>query len=166
MKKNDMTILIGGDAGQGIQSTGNGFIQSLTRAGLFPFGRQDYRSRIRGGHNFFEIRVSHEQIYTHTDGVDLLVALTEDSVEKHLDDIVPGGGVLYDEDFDLEPGIFEDRDVRAFPVPFTSIATDEGGAKVMANTAAIGAVAGLTGFDTSFIKEIIRENFAVKGDSV
>ncbi|MBS3736976.1 2-oxoacid:acceptor oxidoreductase subunit alpha [Candidatus Bipolaricaulota bacterium] len=166
MKKNDMTVLIGGDAGQGIQSTGNGFIQSLTRAGLFPFGRQDYRSRIRGGHNFFEIRVSDEQIYTHSDGVDLLVALTEDSVEKHLEEIFPGGGVLYDEDFDLGSGVFDDRDVRPFPVPFTSIATDEGGAKVMANTAAVGAVAGLTGFDTSFINEIIKENFAVKGDSI
>ncbi|MFB6290849.1 MAG: 2-oxoacid:acceptor oxidoreductase subunit alpha [Candidatus Bipolaricaulia bacterium] len=166
MIKNDLTLLIGGDAGQGIQSTGKGFIQSLTRAGLFPFGRQDYRSRIRGGHNFFEIRVSSDQIYTHTDGVDLLVALTEDSVEKHIDEIVPGGGVLYDEDFDLETGIFEGRDIHSFPVPFTKIATDEGGAKVMANTAAIGAVSGLTGFDTSYIKEIIEENFSVKGDSV
>lgn len=166
MNKNDMSILIGGDAGQGIQSTGNGFIQSLTKAGLFPFGRQDYRSRIRGGHNFFEIRVSEEEIYTHTDGVDLLVALTKDSVEKHLDEIVPGGGVLYDEDFDLDSDRFDDRDVQPFPVPFTSIATDEGGAKVMANTAAIGAMAGLTGFDTSYINEIIEENFSVKGDSV
>ncbi|MEF8798781.1 MAG: 2-oxoacid:acceptor oxidoreductase subunit alpha [Candidatus Bipolaricaulota bacterium] len=166
MNKNDMTILIGGDAGQGVQSTGNGFIQSLTRAGLFPFGRQDYRSRIRGGHNFFEIRISDEQIYTHTEGVDLLVALTEDSVEKHLDEIVPGGGVLYDDDFDLESGVFDGRDLQPFPVPFTSIATDEGGAKVMANTAAIGAVAGLTGFDASYIHQIIEENFAVKGDSI
>lgn len=166
MKKNDMSILIGGDAGQGIQSTGKGFIQSLTKAGLFPFGRQDYRSRIRGGHNFFEIRISDEQIYTHTDGVDLLVALTEDSVEKHLDEMVAGGGVIYDEDFDLEEGLFEGRDVKSFPVPITNIATDEGGAAVMANTAAVGAVAGLTGFDTSYVNEIIEENFAVKGDSV
>jgi len=166
MKKNDMTVLIGGDAGQGIQSTGKGFIQSLTKAGLFPFGRQDYRSRIRGGHNFFEIRISEKQVYTHTDGVDLLVALTEESVEKHLDEIVPGGGVLYNENFDIDSGTFEGRDVKAFPVPFTTIATDEGGAKVMANTAAIGAVAGLTGFDTSYINSIIKKNFAVKGDSV
>lgn len=39
MVKNDMKILIGGDAGQGIQSTGKGFVQSLARVGLFPFGR-------------------------------------------------------------------------------------------------------------------------------
>ncbi len=166
MSKNDLSVLIGGDAGQGIQSTGKGFIQSLARAGLFPFGRQDYRSRIRGGHNFFEIRISDQQVYTHTDGVDLLVALTEETVEKHIDEVGSDGGVLYDKDFDLDPNLFEENQVNPFPLPFTTIATDEGGAKVMANTAATGAIAGLTGFEISYLNEIIEENFAVKGDSV
>ncbi len=166
MVKNDMKILIGGDAGQGIQSTGKGFVQSLARAGLFPFGRQDYRSRIRGGHNFFEIRVSDEEIYTHSSGLDLLIALTEDSVDEHLDELVPGSGVIYDEGSDLDVEKLESRDINAYPVPITSIATEEGGAKVMANTAAIGAISGLTGFDISYLNEIIEENFGVKGGNV
>ncbi len=166
MKQNDMTVVIGGDAGQGIQSTGKGFVQSLTRSGLFPFGRQDYRSRIRGGHNFYEIRISDEEIYTHTDGIDLLVALTEDSIEEHIDEMASGGGIIHDEDFDLEADGFSDREVNFFPVPLKTIATEEGGAEVMANTAAIGAVSGLTKFDLSYVKQIIEENFGVKGGNV
>ncbi|MFW6071227.1 MAG: 2-oxoacid:acceptor oxidoreductase subunit alpha [Candidatus Bipolaricaulota bacterium] len=166
MAVNDMNILVGGDAGQGIQSTGFGFIQALARGGLFPFGRQDYRSRIRGGHNFFEIRVSDREIYTHSSGVDLLVALSEESIEKHLDEMVPGSGVIYDDDFGLDEGELVEEGVKPFPVPLKSIATEEGGAEVMANTAAIGAIVGLTGFDITYVNEIIEENFGVKGGNV
>jgi 2-oxoglutarate ferredoxin oxidoreductase subunit alpha len=50
---NDLSIMIGGDAGQGVESSGAGFALALARAGLHVFALQDYRSRIRGGHNFY-----------------------------------------------------------------------------------------------------------------
>ncbi len=166
MVTDDVTIVFGGDAGQGIRSTGLGFIKAIARSGLFPFGRQDYRSRIRGGHNFFEVRVNTDQIYTHTEGIDLLVAITEDTITEHLDEVVEGGGIIYDEDFEIDESEVENRGVNLFPVPLSKIAMEEGGAKIMANTAAIGAVVGLTDFDISYPEEIIEENFALKGDAV
>lgn len=166
MSTEDITIVFGGDAGQGIRSTGLGFIKAIARSGLFPFGRQDYRSRIRGGHNFFEVRVNTNQIYTHTEGIDLLVAITEDTTTEHLDEIVKGGGVIYDEDFEIDESKVEDKEVNLFPLPLSRIAMEEGGAKIMANTAAIGAVVGLADFDISYPEQIIEENFAVKGDAV
>ncbi len=166
MVTDDMTIVFGGNAGQGIRSTGLGFIKAIARSGLFPFGRQDYRSRIRGGHNFFEIRVARKQVYSHTEGIDLLVAITEDTVTEHLDEIVEGGGVIYDDDLDVDAEEMEEKGVKPYPVPLEQIAMEEGGAKIMANTAAIGAIIGLTGFDISYIEGIIEENFAVKGDEV
>ncbi len=166
MKTNDMTLILGGDAGQGIQSTGLGLCKALGRSGLFMFGREDYRSQIRGGHNFFEIRIKDEQIYTHLGEADLLIALTPDSIDHHLDDLVEGGGIIYDEDFGYDQDKLENRDIIPFPVPLTKIAKEEGGAKVMANTASIGVAAGLTNFDLDYIGEIIEENFKVKGDQV
>ncbi|MFQ5945385.1 MAG: 2-oxoacid:acceptor oxidoreductase family protein, partial [Anaerolineae bacterium] len=56
--KNDMVIKMGGAAGQGVESSGQGFAKAITRGGLFVFGLQDYMSRIRGGYNFFQINVS------------------------------------------------------------------------------------------------------------
>jgi 2-oxoglutarate ferredoxin oxidoreductase subunit alpha len=81
---NEMSILIGGDAGQGVESGGAGFAQAFARAGLHVFAMQDFRSRIRGGHNFFQMRLSERPVYSHRDPVQLVVALTPDSVAMHL----------------------------------------------------------------------------------
>jgi len=63
---NNMTILMGGDAGQGLDSSGSGFCKSLARAGLQVFSMQDNRSRIRGGHNFYVIKTSDQPILSWT----------------------------------------------------------------------------------------------------
>ena len=53
-----LSITLGGDAGQGVESSGALFTQALARGGWHVFGVPDYRSRIRGGHNFFQIRAA------------------------------------------------------------------------------------------------------------
>ena len=49
---NDITILIGGAAGQGIQTIGALLAKVCHNAGLFIFSMDDFESRVRGGHNF------------------------------------------------------------------------------------------------------------------
>ena len=75
MPTNDMTFLFGGAAGQGIESNGAGFAKALARTGLHVVAVPDYMSRIRGGHNFYQIRVSEQPILTHEDPVHLVMAL-------------------------------------------------------------------------------------------
>lgn len=77
---NDVTIRIGGAAGDGVESNGIGFCQALVRGGLHVFGLPDYHSRIRGGHNFYSIRVSDQPLYSHAEPVHLLLALTEETI--------------------------------------------------------------------------------------
>jgi 2-oxoglutarate ferredoxin oxidoreductase subunit alpha len=98
MPTNDMTFVIGGEAGQGVESGGAGFAKALARGGLYVFGLQDYMSRIRGGHNFYQIRVSEHPLYSHTDEVHLLMALLPETIERHKDEVVSGGGIIYDQD--------------------------------------------------------------------
>jgi 2-oxoglutarate ferredoxin oxidoreductase subunit alpha len=81
----EMTFKIGGEAGQGVESSGAGFAKALVRAGWHIFGIQDYYSRIRGGHNFYQIRVSDQPVYSHVEPVDLLLALTQEAVNRHCD---------------------------------------------------------------------------------
>ena len=87
-----MQIMVGGEAGQGVESGGAGFAKALARGGLHVFGLQDYMSRIRGGHNFYQVRVPEEQVWAQADGVQLLLAFNTEAVELHLDEVVPGGG--------------------------------------------------------------------------
>jgi Pyruvate/2-oxoacid:ferredoxin oxidoreductase gamma subunit len=54
----EITVKITGEAGQGMQTVGFNLCKLFTRAGLYVFANQDYMSRIRGGNNFFQLRVS------------------------------------------------------------------------------------------------------------
>ncbi len=53
----DFNILVGGEAGQGVQSVGMILSKTLAYGGYYVFADQDYESRVRGGHNFFRVRV-------------------------------------------------------------------------------------------------------------
>ena len=78
MIENDITIRIGGEAGMGLESSGAGFAKALVRGGLHVFGVPDFYSRIRGGHNFFTLRVAHDPLFSIADPVHILFALDMD----------------------------------------------------------------------------------------
>ena len=122
MPKNAISIKIGGEAGQGVESGGAGFARALVRGGLWVFGLQDYMSRIRGGHNFYHVRVSEQPIYTFVDDVHLLLAFNKDAVEFHLKEIVPGGGVIHDEAIKVDEAALAEGDVRNFELPLVKLA--------------------------------------------
>ena len=166
MTINDMTFVIGGDAGQGVESSGGGFCKALARSGLHVFSVQDNRSRIRGGHNFYTIRTHAHPIQSWTEPVHLLIALTYESITIHKDKIVPGGAIICDQSFQVNEQALADRNIRLIAVPFTDISKEHGGSKVMTNTAALGAVAGLTGFSMKHIRSVIHDNFSKKGEKV
>jgi 2-oxoglutarate ferredoxin oxidoreductase subunit alpha len=165
MPRNDMTFKIGGEAGQGIESSGVGFAQALARCSLYVFGLQGYMSRIRGGHNFYQIRASESPLYSHADEVHLLMALLPETIERHGHEVVAGGAIVYDEDMQVDMGDLKGRGVKAFPVPLLKIA-EEVGSKVMANTATFGVAVGVTDCHFDRMATIIRDNFAKKGQKV
>jgi 2-oxoglutarate ferredoxin oxidoreductase subunit alpha len=164
MPKNNMTFKIGGEAGQGIESSGAGFAKVLARGGLHVFGMQDYMSRIRGGHNFYQIRVSEKPLYSHTDEVHLLLALLPETIERHKGEIVAGGGIIYDEKLEIDGEDLKERGIKLFPVPLSKIA-EEAGDRIMVNTAAFGAAAGVTEYDFELMAGVIRDNFGKKGEA-
>jgi len=165
MAKNNMTIKIGGEAGQGVESSGAGFAKALARGGLHLFGLQDYMSRIRGGHNFFQIKVSDKPLHSHTDEIHLLLALHLETIDRHKHEIVEGGGIIYDEGLKVNVEELKKKKIKPLPVPLVKIAK-EAGNKIMANTAALGATAGVTEYDFDQIANVIRDNFAKKGQPV
>lgn len=166
MPKNTISIKIGGEAGQGVESGGAGFARALVRGGLWVFGLQDYMSRIRGGHNFYHVRVSENPIYSHVEDVHLLLAFNKDAVEYHLNEIVPGGGVIHDQAVKVDEAALAAGDVRNFEMPLVKLAEEIGGHRIMMNTAALGATAGLTGYNFERIEDVIENNFKRKGADV
>ncbi|HEY76175.1 MAG TPA: 2-oxoacid:acceptor oxidoreductase subunit alpha [Thermoflexia bacterium] len=165
MSANDLTIRIGGEAGMGLESSGAGFSKALTRGGLYVFGLPDYYSRIRGGHNFFSVRVAPHPLYSHAEPVHVLLALDLETIRRHIGAVVPGGAVIYDAKEDL-PDDLHRADVNFCPIPLTALAEEKGGRAVMRNTLAFAVAAGLIGFDPTYLESVVRDNFARKGQAV
>ncbi len=161
-----ITIKAGGEAGQGVESSSAGFAKFLMRSGFHVFLLLDYHSRIRGGHNFAQIRVSETPLWSHSEPVHILLALDEESIPRHLGEVVPGGAIIYDESRQVDREAIEGRGVHAIPAPIFRIARELGGSEVMANTAAFAIAAGLLELPMEPMEGIIRENFGKKGPAV
>jgi 2-oxoglutarate/2-oxoacid ferredoxin oxidoreductase subunit alpha len=155
----DYTIKIGGEAGQGIQTVGDSLARVFARSGYHLFIHQDYESRIRGGHNFFQIRVSEMPVVSSRDRSDIVIALDKPSIAKNRERLAEGGIIVYD-----SSALGEKHQGDHFlDVPFVDLATKDGGSRIMANTVATGAVLGMLGMDLSIFLKVIGELFEKKG---
>lgn len=165
MPSADITFRIGGEAGQGVESGGAGLCKALMRSGLHVLGIPDYYSRIRGGHNFFTIRASQDPVYALTDAVQVLIALTPETVTRHLESLSPGAAVIIDKGAHLGDAIPPGSDLVLVRAPLVEIATDEG-AEIMSNTAALAVAASLTGVGFDHLAGVIEQNFGKKSAEV
>lgn len=136
--------------------------KSMMRGGFYAYGTIDYPSLIRGGHNFYTVRVSSRKVHSISGAPDLLIALNRDSLLTHLENVNPGGGIIYDEKDKVPDDDLIREDLTYYPVPMSEIVEELGGPKIMRNTVALGAVAALVGLDVSIIKGIISETFEGK----
>lgn len=158
----DYTIKIGGEAGQGIQTIGDTLAKVFARTGFHLFSHQDYESRIRGGHNFFQIRISDSPVTASKKKIDILVALDHESITLHKNELSDNGLIIYD-----SSSLKQKHDELSFlDVPFSKLAEEHGGEKIMSNTAATGAVLGLLGMNLDILNSILNDAFMKKGEKV
>lgn len=125
-------LLIGGAAGQGIETTGGVFEKYLKNNGFNTFSTKDVMSRVRGGHNFTTMRISRRPVKTHDYKVDGILAMNQNSIDYHIDQLNENGFVLADEGY-------ESNDPRVIFLPMNDIAKDIGNIRV-ASSVAVGAL--------------------------
>ena len=158
----DYSIKIGGEAGQGIQTVGDTIGRVFARTGYHVFTNQDYESRIRGGHNFYQIRISDKRVTAARDTIDILAAFDRESIDLHAGEVAPQGRIIYDASV-----LKQTFDGAQFlDIPFTNLAAEHGGSGIMANTVAIGAMLGILGMDMDVLLAVIAETFQKKGEHV
>jgi 2-oxoglutarate ferredoxin oxidoreductase subunit alpha len=163
----DLQIKIGGPAGFGIKAAGQTLARSFMHAGLSTFDLTEYPSLIKGGHNAYQVRVSPEsEVLSHVEPVDILVALDRETAERHIGELVEGGALIYDADKTDVGDLIDADHVCAVPVPLAKIVKDAGGAAIMRNVAALGAVAGLAKFPLSYLTDSLKAQFAKKAPEI
>ena len=159
----DFAIAIGGAAGQGIATPGNILARMFGRRGLHLYAYNAYQSIIRGGHILLTLRIRDKEVLTHGDGINLLLCLNQDTMDRHLRILGPGSRVLYNSD-KVEPGEVPD-DVVLCPMPIAELAGDSKN-KLIQNTIALGVMMHLIGLDFSVLEEALELAFKRKGAAV
>lgn len=154
----DVTVKIGGEAGQGIQTVGELLAQVCHRNGLHVLAINDFESRIRGGHSFMQLRISDRAVTAPHHRVDVLVALNEQSLKLHRSEVAEGGLAIFDSETDK-------GDASVLCIPVTKLAREAGG-RITANTVAAGACLGLLGAPRQFLAEVLTERFEGKSADV
>jgi 2-oxoglutarate ferredoxin oxidoreductase subunit alpha len=167
MRNSEITIGVGGAAGDGQASIGDTLAKTCARLGLHIFVYNSYQSVIRGGHVWLRLRASERKVYSHGDHLDAVIALNQDCLDRHAAEVDEGGVVIFNGDkLTLEAGRLKPK-VRSIPLPVAELMAPFGRQPaVMQNTVALGALTHLADLDFDFLKGVIRELFQRKGEEV
>ncbi len=142
-------LLIGGSAGQGLDTMAGSLAKILKKSGYSVFITKDLMSRVRGGHNFVLLRFGSQKIQSHTQGLNGIIALDENTVRLHMQDLLPGGFILCDS------GVKEESE-HIIKLEMNNIAKQLGNPKA-SGTIAIGAVLKLFGESLEHADEVLTQ---------
>ena len=150
---NEVSVLIGGKAGDGINSAGAMAAQLLNHLGYRIYLYFDYPSLIRGGHNFAIIRG--REIATGTCGsmVDFVLALDQETVERHRGSWKPDTAVIYNQDVVKAPGQ---------GISLKEILAAEHAPEIMGNSAVIGGFAKAAGIPWETVEAVFSSHVPKK----
>ncbi len=164
MNNSRLNWKIGGEAGYGILTVGEIFSKAFVKGGYHVVAFPEYPSLIRGGHNTFQVRIDAQRIRAPIQPVDILVALNAETIELDLNDLIPGGVLLYDmKSSNVAP---TREDITLCDVPLTQLVTDLHLPKVAVNMAAMGASVGLIGYELALLNAAIQDAFEGKGEII
>lgn len=154
---------IGGQQGEGVESTDRIFSTALNRLGYYLYGYRHFSSRIKGGHTNNKIRISTKPIRAISDDLDILVAFDQESIDLNAHELRKGGVIVADAKF--EPTVPEGIDLKLFAVPITKLA-EELGTSLMKNMVASGASWALLGLPLEVFNKAVEEEFGRKGPAI
>jgi 2-oxoglutarate/2-oxoacid ferredoxin oxidoreductase subunit alpha len=158
----DLNILIGGAAGQGVHAITGPLAKALVRHGCHVHVSQSYESRIRGGHLYNIIRVSDQPLLCPREGVDILVALNQETVSLHQPEVSAAGIVIFDESqVQTAPA-----GVKLLALSPDTVLPETQAGDIAVNAGAGGAILGLLQVPVDGLVALLEETFSGKGAEV
>lgn len=147
-------ILLGGAAGQGIESTVSILEKFLKKSGYFVFTVRDFMSRVRGGHNFSLIRFSDKKVTSHSNELDGIVALNEETILLHKDNLKNDGFILCDSSIKTD-------DSRTISINMNEMAKELGNPRV-SGSISVGIILKLFNENVDHAEEVIKTSLKEK----
>lgn len=162
-QKTDVSIVLCGQAGQGIQTVEKILVHCLKQSGFHVYATKEYMSRVRGGVNSTEIRISSGRVSAYIDRIDILLPFHQRALFHLAKRITPETTVIGDRqnictDCPDNIGDFQD-------IPLAEMADAIGG-KIFMNIIAAGVILGMFGADLDGVLSFIRQFFSRKSDEI
>jgi 2-oxoglutarate ferredoxin oxidoreductase subunit alpha len=155
----DVSIVLCGEAGQGIQTVEHILTQTLKLSGYHVFSTEEYMSRIRGGSNSTLVRVSSKRVSAPVDRIDFLIPFSPGAVRHVQKRISPKTVILGEKKTYAK----EYHGEKAIDVPLSEIASEVGG-PIYSNTVAVALLAGLLKVEREVLNRYLRHHFSGKDD--
>lgn len=149
---------IAGASGLGIKSIGEVMAKAMSRSGMWIFGYDEYPSLIKGGHNTYQVIGSDEQMTAPRKELDILVALNQDGVELHKDEMTSETKLVLDRGLSAV-----DLPAKVLSLPILEKAKELGN-PIVQNVICLGVSAALMGIDQEIFLELVEEQFGKKKD--
>ncbi len=159
----DYVFRFGGEGGEGVMSCGELFTIACARSALEIYTFLTYPAEIKGGHAWYQVRVSDQLLLSQGDKIDALIAFNREAYDRHYQQVRDGGVLVYDNS-DFLPD--DDSRTIKYAVPFTKIAMEEVGVRLTKNLVALGALSALFGVPREKLEGLTREKFGRKGEQV
>ncbi|MFA5267327.1 MAG: 2-oxoacid:acceptor oxidoreductase subunit alpha [Methanoregula sp.] len=146
---NDVTVLVGGKAGDGINNAGAMVAQLLNHLGYRIYLYFDYPSLIRGGHNFAVIRGRETAPGTCGMKVDFVLALDQETVARHKGAWKTDTALIFNKDLVKATGQ---------GISIKEILTAEQAPAIMGNSAVIGGFAKAAGIPWKIVESVFSSH--------
>ena len=164
-KTNDFVVKFANVNGSGSASANNMFAKAIFRMGIPVSPHNIFPSNIQGLPTWYEVRVSDKNYLGRREGIDLMVAMNEQTIQSDINSVVPGGFVLYDSSKPLSEGLIRE-DVHYLPIPLKDICLTEfekpSQRQLFKNIVYVGALAAFINIDFNVLTEMVSDQFRGK----
>ncbi len=157
MQMKELSILIGGKAGFGIDKASSLIGGILKEIGYYIYIYRDYPSLIRGGHTFSIIRASTEKIYSHKNQVDFILALNQDTVNFHKHRLKKDSIIIYDPD-SVKPENLPVEANSLIAIQIEKIIKNEKASEIMRNSCIIGGFCRAAGIKWDILESVFKKD--------
>lgn len=141
------------------------FAQALSRAGRHVFTSKDFASRIRGGYTAYKVRTAIDPVQSVVDRLDVLIALTQRTIDENLDELHEGSVIIYDGDRSTMADVEIPEGMVGLDIPLKALAEEAGGA-IMRNVVALGAACAVADFPIENLDSALQKRFGGKGEAI
>ncbi|TET28623.1 MAG: 2-oxoacid:acceptor oxidoreductase subunit alpha [Candidatus Heimdallarchaeota archaeon] len=161
--KKDISIVLCGAAGQGIQTVEKFLTHVLHEAGYNIAASKEYMSRVRGGTNSTEIRISSNRVKAFVDRIDIFIPFNKTAISRQRKRITKDTLIIGEPENILHE--LDTDEYNVIEISWTKIA-EEIGNRIYSNTIAAGVITEFFKVDKEFGRKYLRERFARKGDEI